>query len=200
MGTLPKIQHRFKELSWTTEELQHLYDTHTLTQVGYLLGWGRSSKAGINKLLRSHGIQVRPCGRGPNGGNRKGTGIVVPKDELLSGVPDKVLAEKYGLSQKRIASRRIAAGLRKKQAYTDEWLEYNSRARNASEKTYRKHKHILNPDNKPRGKMGVAGAYQLDHIKPLRQCFDEGISPEESAALSNLQFITWQNNLSRRNY
>ena len=187
-------------MSWTTEELQHLYDTHTLTQVGFLLGWCDTCKDGVRTLLQSHGIRIRQRGEGLTGPTRTGTGVQIPDAVLASGQPDSTVAKKYGCSAGTVKRYRVAAGYKRRLKYSDEWILYNSQARVLSEKTYRKHKQKLNPDNLPRGKMGVEGAHQLDHIKPLRQCFDEGVSPEESAALSNLQFITWQNNLSRRNY
>lgn len=54
--------------------------------------------------------------------------------------------------------------------------------------------HILKNYNKPRGKMGVKGAYQLDHIVSVHQGFHQNISADIIGNISNLQFIGWKEN------
>ena len=54
--------------------------------------------------------------------------------------------------------------------------------------------HILKNYDKPRGKMGVRGAYQLDHIVSVHQGFHQDISAEIIGNISNLQFISWDEN------
>jgi len=73
-------------------------------------------------------------------------------------------------------------------------LQYGSRVRWLSEKTYEANKDIINPQNHPRGRCGVPDAYQLDHIKSVKQCFEEGLTPEQCSAIDNLQIISWQEN------
>lgn len=51
-----------------------------------------------------------------------------------------------------------------------------------------------------RGRAGVQGAHQIDHIKPVIDCWYEGWTPEQAADISNLQFIAWGDNLKRRTY
>ena len=186
--------------SRTKEEWQELYDNHTLKEIGVMIGYSSDARVPVKKILNYHGIALRQRGRGPDGGNRKGTGLNIPEEVLRQKRTHRDIAKEYGCHEGTVRRFRTSIGIRRNRPYSDEWLEYNCKARNASEKTYRKHKHILNPDNLPRGKMGVSGAYQLDHIKPLRQCFDEGMPVEKSAALENLQFISWEDNLSRRKY
>lgn len=53
-------------------------------------------------------------------------------------------------------------------------------------------------DKNKQGRAGVNGAYQIDHIVTIKYGFENGISPEEIAKLSNLRFITWEENLKRR--
>jgi len=53
-------------------------------------------------------------------------------------------------------------------------------------------------DKFKRGKAGVTGAYQIDHIVSVEYGFAHGIPPEEISKLSNLQFITWEENLTKR--
>lgn len=45
-----------------------------------------------------------------------------------------------------------------------------------------------------RGRCGVKGAYQLDHIIPIKYGYLNNISPEELGDISNLRFIPWFEN------
>lgn len=53
---------------------------------------------------------------------------------------------------------------------------------------------ILENFDKPRGIMGMPGAYQLDHITSIKRGFLEDISPDIIGNISNLQFIPWEEN------
>jgi hypothetical protein len=46
-----------------------------------------------------------------------------------------------------------------------------------------------------RGKCGVEGAYQIDHIASVRTGFDKNISPKTVGAYKNLRMIPWRENL-----
>jgi len=52
---------------------------------------------------------------------------------------------------------------------------------------------ILSNYNK-RGKAGINGAYNLDHIFPIIEGFKNNIPPEVIGDISNLQFISWEEN------
>lgn len=47
------------------------------------------------------------------------------------------------------------------------------------------------------GRCGVDGAYQLDHIIPIKHGFDNNISPSVIGHVSNLQIIPWEENRSK---
>ena len=79
----------------------------------------------------------------------------------------------------------------------DEYKRYRNKVSNLTEKTYRKYKHKINPDDLPRTKAGVENGYQLDHIIPVRFGFDNGIPPEMLSEQENLRMLTWQKNLER---
>ncbi len=47
------------------------------------------------------------------------------------------------------------------------------------------------------GVMGTEGAYQIDHIKSIDKCWKDGTTAQECSDLSNLQIITWEDNLRK---
>lgn len=66
-----------------------------------------------------------------------------------------------------------------------------------SNKIYNQYKNQINPNDYPRTKMGVEGGWQLDHIKPVNECFKEGISIEDASSIHNLRMLPWKDNLMR---
>ena len=50
-----------------------------------------------------------------------------------------------------------------------------------------------------RGKTGIEGAYHLDHKYSISEGFKQGIEPEIIGNISNLEFIPWEENLSKKN-
>lgn len=81
-----------------------------------------------------------------------------------------------------------------------EWQRYKAEVTSLTEQTYTRHHNVINPDNLPRGKAGVNGAYHLDHIVPKRFCFDNNIPANICAHQSNLQMIGWKENVGSRNH
>lgn len=55
-------------------------------------------------------------------------------------------------------------------------------------------------DESKRGKTNIKGAYQIDHIKPIIDCWYDKWTPEQAADLSNLRFISWEDNLKLRKW
>ena len=81
----------------------------------------------------------------------------------------------------------------------DIWEKYRAKVRSLTRKTYKKHKAIINPNNLPTGRAGVVGAHHLDHIVPIRYCFENFIPPEICAHQDNLQMLHWNDNVGSRN-
>ena len=79
-----------------------------------------------------------------------------------------------------------------------EYLQYERKVRIATRKIHQTHKQIINPKNLPIGRSGEDGAHQLDHIKSIKECYLQNIPAQECASLENLQVITWEENLERR--
>ena len=83
---------------------------------------------------------------------------------------------------------------------TPAYTKYARKVRHFTELNYVLYHDLINPNNYPRTLCGVKGGYQLDHIKSIKECWNEGISPEKSADPGNLQIITWQKNLNKRKF
>lgn len=56
--------------------------------------------------------------------------------------------------------------------------------------------HLLKNYDK-RGRAGTKGAYHLDHIISKKYGFDNGIPPESIGHISNLRYITWEENIKK---
>jgi hypothetical protein len=54
--------------------------------------------------------------------------------------------------------------------------------------------HLLKNYDKPRGRAGTEGAYQVDHIISKDEGFKQGIPAEEIANIKNLRIISWEEN------
>jgi hypothetical protein len=74
---------------------------------------------------------------------------------------------------------------------------YSNKVHRLSQKTYIENTDVINPERHPRTLCGIEGGYQWDHIKSVRECFKQGISPEDAAGLTNLRVIPWRDNLAR---
>ena len=79
-----------------------------------------------------------------------------------------------------------------------EWKRYRSEVTKLTRLAYRKHKSSINPTNLPTGRAGTEGAYHLDHIVPVRYCFDNNIPVTVCAHWSNLQMLGWRDNVGSR--
>jgi hypothetical protein len=80
---------------------------------------------------------------------------------------------------------------------TPAYKKYRNKVDKLTEKTYVKYYDLINPNGYPRTIAGVDGGYQLDHIKPIHECFKEGVDPEKAASLENLRMLPWKQNLMR---
>jgi len=75
--------------------------------------------------------------------------------------------------------------------------QYKRQVHGKSDLTYKANEKILNPLGLKRALAGVEGAYHLDHIIPIIECFKRGWSSEQTSALENLQLLDWRDNLSK---
>jgi len=81
------------------------------------------------------------------------------------------------------------------QETASEWKIYRNRAHQLTKNIYEEFKNEINPMGLPRTLAGVEGGYHLDHIVPVRWCFDNNMPIEYVARKENLQMLTWEDNL-----
>jgi len=79
-----------------------------------------------------------------------------------------------------------------------EWQQYRNTVHNLTRITYTEHHQVINPTQLPRGKAGEDGAYHLDHIVPVRWCFEHKVPEEICAHNTNLQMLGWRENVGSR--
>lgn len=80
------------------------------------------------------------------------------------------------------------------------WKIYRSDVQKHTRVTYRQNATVINPDNLPFGRAGTPGAHHLDHIVPVRWCFEHQVPPRIVADVSNLQIIPWLDNVAKRDH
>ncbi len=79
-----------------------------------------------------------------------------------------------------------------------DWDKYRRSVYSLTRKAYIKHESIINPNQYPRGLAGRKDAYHLDHIVPIRWCFDNGVPPDKCGHYTNLRMVQWLDNIKKR--
>jgi len=79
-----------------------------------------------------------------------------------------------------------------------EWKLYKSAVTKLTKQHYRLHSARINPNNLPTGRAGTEGAYHIDHIVPIRYCYNHDVPVEVCADPSNLQMLGWRENVGSR--
>lgn len=79
--------------------------------------------------------------------------------------------------------------------------DYRYQVRKLTEQVYKANKQLLNPLDLPRSRPDLLkGCVQLDHVKPIIECFKDGWTPERAAALENLQVLDAIDNLKKQRF
>lgn len=78
------------------------------------------------------------------------------------------------------------------------WQVYADKVRMLSNIEYLNHIDLINPDNLPRGKSSDPLSYKLEHIAPVRFCFDKGIPADVCAHHTNLRLVQWTDKVGSR--
>jgi len=178
------------------EELVALYQDNTLANIA---SHYNTSLPRVRRWFKAHNIHTN--GRG-GGNNRKVVDKVtgpILQEYVDAGFSRAKIASLIGCGVANVSRLQAFYGI--KRIYdVSEYKKYARKVRHLTEQTYAKYYQEINPNKYPRTLCGVEGGYQLDHILPLRRCFDEGIEDVICAAKHNLQMIPWEENLRRRSF
>lgn len=105
--------------------------------------------------------------------------------------------EKYGEDLSSIVEKtratQIATGRWVDPVLKTEWAQYKFRVKYLTAKTYKKYKHIINPNDLKIGRCD----YQVDHIYSIRQGFENNVEPAIVAHISNLRLL-WHSENKRK--
>jgi 5-methylcytosine-specific restriction endonuclease McrA len=80
---------------------------------------------------------------------------------------------------------------------TPAYKRYKGLVHRLSGYTYTENIDIINPNRYTRTLCGIEGGWQLDHIIPIKECYEKGMTPEEASSISNLRMLPWKENLMR---
>lgn len=80
---------------------------------------------------------------------------------------------------------------------TASYNQYKKAVYKESNIVYEENIETINPNRYLRARNGTKNAWQLDHIKPVVECFKEGWTIEEASAVSNLRMLPWKDNVGR---
>lgn len=78
-----------------------------------------------------------------------------------------------------------------------EFLAYARHIRSLSDRTYREHIEVINPNNHKRTLCGVSGGYQLDHKISIKEGFENKIPVLDMSGINNLQLLPWRENSAK---
>lgn len=159
--------------------------------------------------LKDRGLEVLSDWDGTTGKGRDSTPIDVTvrntqcghtftstsKNLLTRGVECPICAKQYKTNILNADSERRSANWRQT---ASEWQIYKSEVTKLTRINYNANKHIINPDNLPTGRAGTEGAYHIDHIVPIRYCYNHKIPAHVCADSSNLQMLNWRENVGSR--
>jgi len=193
---------RVKLHCWTNEEIALLYNTALgVREVAEKLGMRIGTIVNKRKALGIKNDQSAVMSKPRPDRVKNETRFCIGKNCNNSFVVKPAMKKKYcshscQLRTENVAKKGVGSrGIRNPNI--KEYTKYARKVHGLSHKVYEQNKEIINPNNYPRTLCGVDGGYQLDHITPIKECFNKGISAEEAADLKNLRILPWKDNLMR---
>lgn len=189
--------------NYTKEELKLISDT-TLTadEIAKIINVHPITVGRFRKKL---GIKVAPGakkGKANPKKMRQVTRSCIGKDCVATFTVIQASTKKYcshscqqrtaNVAPKGIGSRQ------KRNLLLTEYKQYSRMVHRLSQKIYEQNIDIINPNRYPRTLCGVHGGWQLDHIIPIKECFNNGVSAELASDVTNLRMLPWKDNLMRQ--
>jgi ssDNA-binding Zn-finger/Zn-ribbon topoisomerase 1 len=163
-------------------------------------------RANTIALIESRGITILTEGFTGQLTNRDGTSVFVevmyPECEHVHTLSAKNLRASISCAvcgKKQRASQLTQTSLDRSEEWqktAPEWLAYKAKVTSHTTFTYNMYIDEINPHNHPRGIAGTEGAYHLDHIVPIRWCWEHDVPVHIAAHHTNLQMIPWLENVS----
>lgn len=74
-------------------------------------------------------------------------------------------------------------------AVSIEYKSYARKVRRLSNRVYQENIEKINPKRHPRTLCGVENGWQLDHIIPIKECYEKGITVEKASSIENLRLL-----------
>ena len=169
-------------------------------------GWSRGQTKQTNESIKKQSMAMSNTLKIKfNSGELKPWNIELTKEtsDIIKMTAQNHTGFKHSEQTKRIISehskQRWESGVYNNQ-YSKSHNEFK-KYQNTVHRLTKKIKHLIEGyDESIHGKMGKNGAYQIDHIVDIKYGFDNNMPPEEIAGLSNLQFITWEQNRKKGYY
>ena len=152
-------------------------------ELGVIIQGAKKGKSSPNKLRKI----IRTC----IGKDCTNTFTVVPS-QTKKYCSHSCQQRTANVAAKGIGSRKI------RNPATPEYKKYARQVHGLSQKIYEQNKQLINPNNHPRTLCGIKDGWQLDHIIPIKECFEKGLTPQEAAQVSNLRMLPWKDNLMRQ--
>lgn len=151
-----------------------------------LSDWDGTTGAGQNSTPVQVVVKNTKCGH---------TFTTSSKNLLTRGVTCPVCAREY---KNAVLTANSKSRSEEWQKTASDWKLYKSTVTKLTRLSYNKHKDQINPTNLPTGRAGTPGAYHLDHIVPIRYCYDNNIPEDVCAHHTNLQMLGWRENVGSR--
>jgi len=168
---------------------------------GWMKGQTKESNESIKKMSQSASLVWK--NKFKSGYKVWNIGLTKETSDIIKDISEKNKGRKHTDAVKKLI------GEHSKQRWNDgiydgqygknykEFKKYQNKVHKLSHKV----KHLIDGyDSTKHGKMGKDGAYQIDHIIDIKYGFDNGIPAEKIADISNLQFITWEENIKKGYY
>ena len=168
---------------------------------GWMKGLSKENNESVKKM--SEKVSNKWKENFDNGYEVWNKGLTKNDNIIIKNISEKRKGKKHSEEVKKIISfhskRRWEQGVYDNQ-YGKNYKEFKKYQHKVHKLTH-KIKHLIEGfDENKHGKMGVDGAYQIDHIIDIKFGFDNNIPEEEIADLKNLQFIPWEENIKKGYY
>jgi hypothetical protein len=188
---------------YTAEELQLICNPAlTAVEIGEILKVHPQTVHRERKKLKIQTTVGAKLGRPNIKAQKQVSRTCIGKDcnnEFRAGPSSKKKYCSHSCQQKTVNVAKKGVGTRKaRNPQIKEYKKYSRTVHALSQKVYEQNMNIINPNNYPRTLCGIDGGWQLDHIKPIKECFQQGLSPTEAASLTNLRMLPWHTNLMRQ--